>query len=482
MKKTILLILITINFCAFDADAALIFVNSNLDNGPNDGNCDLRDAVASANTNAAVDMCDAGQADLQDAIIIQSAGPIQLNSVLNIDSGIYISTTFNADPVEIIAAPNSRIMQVTPDSINDNDFTVINLILSQGHATGQNTGGAIYFSNQNAPLGIVEISGVTFDNNHGYAGGAIHFDNSQAESIYIYNSVFTDNSAENIGGAISAYDAVDSGTANGSFRILRSHFQGNSTNGSSGAVFIRDETIETAEISNSQFIGNSSADNAGALNLGAINTNQTFYLDRNLFLKNQAGGDSGALEVSFSSIVYVRESLFAFNSGNRGGAVTSVFDDALLRLSNSTLVHNSASVAGDNIYIFGSGRLIPSRNIIAYPVNGDNCTGSLGTSVTAAYRDNMTDDNTCELLNSVTNTIVTDPLLTGFSEHPDLFPGFAPTVNSSALDATGICAEDDLMERTRPLDGDGNGTASCDIGAVESPTDMDIIWTDAFGI
>lgn len=482
MKKTILLILLSLNICSFSTNAALIFVNSNLDNGSNDGNCDLRDAVASANTNVAVDMCAAGQADLQDAIIIQSAGPIQLNSVLNITSGIYISTTFNADPVEIRAASNSRIMQVTPNSINDNDFTLINLILSQGNATSQNTGGALYISNQNAALGIIEISGVTFDNNHGYAGGAIHFDNSQAESIYIYNSVFTNNNADNIGGAISAYDAVDSNTANGSFRILRSHFEGNSTNGSSGALFIRDEVIETAEISNSQFIGNSSADNAGAITLGAINTNQTFYLDRNLFLKNQAGGDSGALEVSFSSIVYVRESLFAFNSGNRGGAVTSVFDDSLLRLSNSTLVHNSASVAGDNIYIFGTGRLIPSRNIIAYPVNGDNCTGSLGTSVSPANRDNITDDNSCELLSTVTNTIITDPQLTGFSEHPDLFPGFAPTIDSEALDATENCADDDLMERTRPLDGDGNGTAYCDIGAIESPTRMDIIWSDAFGI
>ena len=171
-------------------------------------------------------------------------------------------------------------------------------------------------------------------------------------------------------------------------------------------VFVRDEQIETFEISNSQFIGNTAADDAGAMMLGAIIDTQTIHTERNLYMYNQAGGDSGALSVSFSSIVYVDESLFAFNSANRGGALTSLFDDALLRLSNSTLIHNSASISGDNIYIFGSGRLIPSRNIIAYPGNGDNCTGSLGTTVTATYRDNITDDNTCELLNTVSNTMI----------------------------------------------------------------------------
>ena len=65
---------------------------------------------------------------------------------------------------------------------------------------------------------------------------------------------------------------------------------------------------------------------------------------------------------------------------------------------------------------------------------------------------------------------------------PTLFPGFAPSVNSPALDFTSLCGDGDVMERPRPVDGDGNGSDVCDIGAVESPANMDVIWSDAFGI
>lgn len=478
MKKLVyLLIFLT----CFTAHAALIVVDDAQDLGLTDGNCDLRDAIKSANQNTSFDNCTAGQPDTLDLIVIQVAGPIQLNSTLQVRSSMAITTPFNADAVEIIAAPNQRVMRVAPIIESDNDLSLLNLIFKNGNAINQETGGGLLFTSVNADLGVIELSGMTFDNNHGYAGGAVHFDNTQAESIYIYNSVFTNNSADNIGGAISGYNMVDSTTPDGSLRVLRSHFE-NNTASTAGAIFFRGESIETAEINNSQFIGNSVLDDSGAVQLGAINTDQTYYLDRNLFMFNSANGDSGALQVGFASIVYVRDSLFAFNSAERGGAVTSLTDDALLRLSNSTLVHNSASVAGDNIYIFGTGRIIPSRNIIAYPANGDNCTGSLGTTPPANTMDNIADDNTCELLSSVSNTYLGDPMLTGFSENDDLFPGFAPTADSPALDSTGFCGAKDVMERDRPIDGDGSGTAVCDVGGIESPANMDIIWSDAFGI
>jgi predicted outer membrane repeat protein len=465
----------------FTTHAALIIVDNAQDLALVDGNCDLRDAIRSADQNTSFDNCNAGQPDTLDLIIIQVAGPIQLNSTLHMRSSMIITTPINADPVEILGATNDRVLRFAPLSESDNDLTLINLIIKNGNAPNQLTGGGILFSGVNTNLGAIELSGMTFDNNHGYSGGAIHFDVTQAESIYIYNSVFTNNSADTIGGAIYGLNMVNASTENGSLRILRSHFEQNSA-ATAGAVFLRGENIETAEINDSQFINNSASERSGAVELGALNTDQTFYLDRNLFMFNTANGDSGALQVGFASIVYVRDSLFAFNSAQRGGAVTSLTDDALLRLSNSTLVHNSASVAGDNIYIFGTGRIIPSRNIIAYPVNGDNCTGNLGTSVPANVMDNIADDNTCELLASVPFTLLADPKLTGFSEHDDLFPGFAPTVDSPALDITSFCGEKDVMERDRPIDGNGSGTAVCDVGGIESPANIDIIWSDAFGI
>lgn len=462
--------------------AATIIVNNNQDLAELDGNCDLRDAILSANVNFSVDACTAGQAGVQDLIIVQVPGPIQLESTLPVFSSMTITTSFNVEPVEINAPPNNRIMRVVPISENDNDFGMINFKLTGGRAPGENFGGgAIYFNGEDDNLGDIGLSGMIFENNHGVIGGALHFDNTFADSLLINDNIFVGNSADNLAGAIAGERVVKSGP-NKSLKIHRSHFENNSTTGSAGAIFIRTEQVGSAVIEDNHFINNSAADAMGAVGVGAWVDTQTWDLNRNVFMFNQAGTNSGAVQVGFSSITYIRDSLFAFNSAQLGGAVTAVFDDSLMRLSNSTLVHNSASDSGDNIYIYATGRLIPSNNIIAYPANGDNCSGSLGVSTTQGISNNITDDNSCELLNSAPGTTLADPLLTGFSTHPDFYPGFAPTTDSPALDRTSTCSDKDVMRRDRPLDGYGDGQAFCDVGAIESPASVDVIWSDSFGL
>lgn len=483
MLHTVKNLIIYMLFCivfTHSVKAATIIVDNAQDLSALDGNCDLRDAINSANINISIDGCTSGQADVQDLVIVQVTGPIQLASTLPVFSSMLITTMFNADPIEILAAPNQRIMRVVPNSINDNDFAITNFKFIGGHATAQNTGGAIYFSGSNASLGTIELNGMIFQDNHAYAGGAIHFNETSADSLRIYDNLFLNNSAGNSGGAISGYRVVKPGAT--SINILRSHFAGNTSSGTAGAIFLRNESAETVVLSDNQFINNSATDGIGAVGLGAIFDNQTYYVNRNLFLFNYAGTNSGALEVTFSSVVYVNDSLFAFNSAQRGGAVSSTVDDSLLRLNASTLVHNSASVSGDNIYITSTGRLIPARNIIAYPVNGDNCSGSLGTTPPGSTANNLTDDDSCELLDSLNNTIQMDPKLSGFSASAESYPGFAPTIYSPALDMTETCNDKDLMERTRPEDGDGDGLAFCDIGAIEAPESTDLIWSDSFGL
>ena len=460
--------------------SATIIVNNAQDLSAIDGNCDLRDAINSANINISIDGCTAGQAGTQDWIIVQVAGPIQLESTLPVFSSMLISTTINAEPVEILAAPNQRIMRVVPNSINDNDFAITNFKFTGGHATDQNTGGAIYFSGTNAALGAIELNGMIFSNNQAYEGGALHFNETSADSLRIHNNTYLGNSAGNVGGAISGYRVVKPGMTR--LEILHSHFADNSSGGSAGALFLRNEAAETAVLEDNQFINNVAVDNMGAVGLGAIFDNQTFEVNRNVFMFNQAGTNSGALEATYAAIVYIQDSLFAFNSAQRGGALTSVIDDALIRLNASTLVHNSATISGDNIHIFSTGRIIPSRNIIAHPVNGDNCAGVLGTTPQGNVGNNITDDASCELLDSMPLTTQADPLLTGFSIHADRYPGFAPTVDSLAIDSTEVCSDEDVMERLRPQDGDGDGIAFCDIGAIEAAESTDLIWSDSFGL
>lgn len=474
---TLLILMATINFVS----AATIVVNNNQDLSELDGNCDLRDALNSASINIAIDGCIAGENNVIDQIIVLVDGPIQLESTLPVFGSVLIATSFGADPIEIIAAAGERIMRVTPDSLNDNDFAMTNFKLTQGQAGIDTDGGAIYFSGTSSALGNIELTNMIFEGNSANQGGALYFNETNADSLTIAESQFINNSAESSSGAVGGFRVAKPASVDG-IEINNNLFQDNTSAGSAGALFIRNEGTDTINISDNQFINNSAADNIGAVGVGAIVDDQDFHLERNLFLFNNAGSDAGALQVSFGSIVYVRESLFAFNQAARGGGITSTFDDALLRLSNSTLVHNGATTAGDNLYIFGNGRIIPTKNIIAYPQNGDNCSGALGTTPTASSNNNISDDSTCELLNSLSQTQITDPLLTGFSNDLDYYPGFAPSVNSPALDGTESCGQNDVMGRTRPLDGDGDGMAFCDIGAIESPANTDVIWADSFGL
>jgi len=478
MKNIVLAALMSLLSTA--ASAAVIFVDNDQDLSALDGNCDLRDAINSANINISIDGCVSGESGVQDVVIVQVPGPIQLESTLPVFSSIYIGTTFGAEAVEIRGAPDQRIMRVIPNSVNDNNFAMVNFTLTGGATTDEIEGGAIYFSGMNAPLGMIEITNMQFINNQGHNGGALSFNETFAESLRIVDSTFIGNHANNIGGAISGFRVVQPGTGS-SILMNRNLFENNSAGGTGGAVFMRNDSLDEFELNTNHFFNNVATDDVGALGIGGVVDTPTITVNQSLFLHNQAGGDAGALQVGFGAIVYVRNALFAFNEANRGGAVTSVFDDALLRLNSSTLVHNSAAVSGDNIYVFGSGRLLPSRNIIAYPQNGDNCAGSLNTNPPASIRDNITDDASCELLNTVANTLVADPMLSGTSDQEGSFPGFAPTVNSPAIDSTDICDDEDAIERDRPMDGDGNGSNICDIGAIEAMTQTDLIWQDAFG-
>jgi len=93
---------------------------------------------------------------------------------------------------------------------------------------------------------------------------------------------------------------------------------------------------------------------------------------------------------------------------------------------------------------------------------------------------------------------VADPLLSGLRDFsnvnpdiPTLLPGFELTTDSPAIDYEDnfLCwvpPGDDLNEdqngQSRDIDGDNDGTASCDLGALEAPANTDLIFADSLGV
>ncbi|MFK8011130.1 MAG: Ig-like domain-containing protein [Marinicellaceae bacterium] len=469
--KNILISLLTLIIMT-NLNAAVITVDRNDDlMNVNDGGCDLRDAVNSANFNLSFGDCTAGELNTTDFIILDVSDPIQLSDEIDVLSAVSISAPiFSNDKVKIIAAANERIFEVHPSSENSNDFQMIKLHLQGGDA-GENDGGAVVFYRfQSNDLGDINIINNIFEDNSGNFGGAIAFDQTYASSITIEDNVFLENEAEN-GGALSADRA-----SLGEFKLSSNQFQSNSTIESGGlvnggAAYLIDSNDSTYLIQNNQFTENSSQGNAGALDIRGFNANQDFILDNNVFFNNSAISSGGALSVGNFAFAVMYNSTIGNNTALNGGGIYYV--GGRLDIRYSTIVHNNATQSGDNIFGFnGIGSI--NRSIVAYPDSGVNCAGNLTGLSTGTS--NIMDDRTCPFNPAL--DIEADPLLSDLDNDPNGFHGYTPLINSDAIDTSeenncrnfdGTFMIEDQQGNERPIDSDSNGSVFCDSGAIEAP-------------
>jgi hypothetical protein len=138
-----------------------------------------------------------------------------------------------------------------------------------------------------------------------------------------------------------------------------------------------------------------------------------------------------------------------------GGAGLNGFSDARFFLSN-TLLSNNQFVYPDK------------------PIRRDNCgmVGSNAQFISQGY--NLEDGDSCEF--GVTDQVNTDPLLVALADNGGLtethlipHSAIAGGVDSPAIDAGDNvnCPNNDQRTYPRPIDGNGDGTKDCDIGAFE---------------
>ena len=472
MIKIILTLMLLANLTLLQA--AVITVNKGGDTRiTNDGGCDLREAVLSAffNDFTTFDGCTQGNENTTDFIIINVAGPIQLEDKIDVNSAVSISPPIgSSNRVKIIAASGKRIFEVQPFSEDSNDFQMINLHLMGGDA-GSNDGGAIQFYRfQSNNLGSIYIGDSIFEDNSGRFGGAIAFDETYATSVTLLRNEFIQNNA-NVGGALSADRA-----SNGEFKITLNKFELNNAvnqdlEPSGGAAFIIDSNDSLYSIVKNQFIENSSEGSAGALDIRGFNANQDFLLEKNVFLYNEADSYAGGLSVGEFGMVELYNSTFAYNSASRGGGL--VYINGRINIRSSTVVYNSATISGQNIYSYGGNGNI-RRSIIAYAGTGNNCAGDF--SNISPGSSSVMDDMSCPF--DVFFDIEADPMLSVLDNHSSGLFGFSPLAGSSAIDTIeqNFCRNyddsfmlEDQQGNPRPIDSDSDGNVYCDSGAIEAP-------------
>lgn len=359
---------------ARNAQAATITVN-NLAGGSVVGQCTLRDAVAAADTDAAVNGCAAGSGT--DVIQFSVTGQIDLATE------IVIGTSMT------IAGPGSGAMTLAPSGTNralnitGTPAVTISGVTFQGNGTSTVRGAAIHHGGSPGDTTTtIAIQNCRFNGNAtNQQGGALFVYNAGAVSIA--SSTFTGNSVPSRGGAVKLYKV-------GPVTITDSTFSGNSAS-RGGALFLY--KTSTTTISGSTFSGNvGSGVSARGAAVFLYRTSATTISD-STFSGNTSSGRGGALflyKVGATSIVNSTISGNSTTSASVGGGAGIYLykSPAGLTIANSTITDSTMAIASGAIVVKDDSTLTLQSTIVANTTEpGGNRdlsrTGVLPTTINA---------------------------------------------------------------------------------------------------
>jgi CSLREA domain-containing protein len=229
----------------------------------------------------------------------------------------------------------------------------------------------------------------------------------------------------------------------------------------------------------------------------------------NCLFENNYANRGGAIFVAGGTTATIEKSLFLKNSAQSGGAVTNYGETAI---ENSTFSQNTARKAGggalynratmsiryctlvgnkseaplglgqagalDNAPTSTVDARVSVRSTIfarnaATNAGHNNCNTS-GTWLASEF--NLEDDDTCPF--GTLNLRNTDPGLAPLADWGGPTRTYALLRNSAAIDAGGNsgCPEEDQRSVGRPIDGNGIGEATCDIGAFEADGQYTVLY------
>lgn len=385
-----------------------------------------------------------GKAAIDDVIVI-AAGTYHENLT---DSLIVQDLTLNGAGVGstiIDGSASGRVLETT-GNVTITGVTIQNGLFNPGDTFG---GAGI------ANYGNLWIEDSLITGNSTSTGGGGIFNNNQLTLVF---SEVSGNTAGGIGGGIVNY-------INSTITVTESLINNNDANQggglySIGKVFLTDSTVQsnTAEVTG-----------GGVLIWGG-----TAVLDRVTITQNEAV-QYGAGLLNNGGVFTMTNSTVSANSAPDYVGVSNIGATVKATILNSTIAYNVVTSA--NTPRFGGvsntsgGTLTIQNSIVAHNDQWQCLSNSNWTSA----GNNLSSDTRCAFTASG-DMQSTDPLLAPLADYGGSTFTHALSPSSPAIDAgnNAACPDVDQRSSERPVDGDNNATAVCDIGAFEAKNQLTI--------
>jgi uncharacterized repeat protein (TIGR02543 family) len=297
-------------------------------------------------------------------------------------------------------------------------------------------------------------------------GGGIRISNS---NLVLANLLIDQNSAQSHGGGLYNYQ--------GNPNLTNVTFTKNIATQWGGGIFNSQGNLNLMKVA---FIENS-AEYGG----GLYNSEGTSEIIDTTFGKNSAFSGAG-LYNKLSAALTLENVTFSENDGNEGGGLTNVDSDPVL--TNVTFSENTAG-AGGGMLSMGASK--PELKNVTFTENSTthggpngaglyNRSGGDATLVNVIlwgnHPDQIQNDGNINVSYSIVEdgwsgigNLDKDPLLLSLADNGGFTLTHALDVGSPAIDAgdDANCPTKDQRGANRPIDGDADGIAVCDIGAYE---------------
>ncbi len=455
------------------AGAATITVNTLADELNADGDCSLREAVQAANTNSAVDACTAGTAGAD--LILLPAGTIPVAATILVTESVTIrgagraSTTINrGGGGNAFNAPGMGVDTAVEDLALAGGMNATPGALAATRVDFLAPGGGI-----STASGPITLTDVTLGSGNyvsvGSSGAMVVADSTIGGGAYLANG----------SGPItltgSALNAGYISTSSGAISVLNSTVGASAhLSSSSGAITVTDSGFSGADyISNgSGSVTLTRTTIAGALGTAISTSTSTVTLvDSSVTGSVDSGIDSGGGSVSLTRSLVSGSGEDGINVSGGGtlAAVNSTISGNQGRGIGagvgSTITLNAVTITGNTLGGLSSGAAAGTTAVHAIlgPNGGANCGAAVASS---SY--SIDTGITCALVGTG-DLSITNPILGALANNGGPTLTHLPQPGSPAIDrgSNGACQAVDQRGFARPVDGDGNGTATCDIGAVE---------------